>query len=268
MLAFFSDLFHKDALAPNTILSYKNALAYPLQLAFGIALLDKEFTLMSRAHFLARPKTSRVFPQWDINRVIPLLLSESYTYGRGIVENIISKTLFIIALASGNRVSEIAAYYRPGILFGPNDSSVVIPVRPGFLFKNQRLKRAPPNLELTALVEEGFSHPLCPVRAVRHALAVAPDTESTALFTSEAGRPLSKASIAMRLTLLIERANPGAVPRAHDVRKMAASLAWVRGVNPQEIIRRGFWSSYNTFLERYLVPVIPTQNQINALGTV
>ena len=43
------------------------------------------------------------------------------------------KTIFLVALASGNRVSELAVMTRISILFSPNNSSVTIPVKLGSL---------------------------------------------------------------------------------------------------------------------------------------
>ena len=45
--------------------------------------------------------------------------------------------LFFCVVASGNRVSELAYLYRGGVSFSAKFKAVVLPVVPGFLFKNQ-----------------------------------------------------------------------------------------------------------------------------------
>lgn len=267
ILQFLSYLFHDKLLAPNTVLAHRAALAFPLKLGFNINTEDKEFSLLAKSQFLARPPTQRVFPNWNLNEVLKLLMSNKYSYANAARDDLINKVIFLVALACGNRVSELAALYRPGMIFENNDDRVVIPVRPGFLFKNQRLRRAPPNISIEALREEGFSHPLCPVRGIRHILAVTGQEPCSALFTSSTGRALSKASIALRLTRIVDEAIPGCLPKAHDIRKQAGSVAWARGTPPQEIIRRGFWSSYDTFIARYLFPLATPQIPVIAMGS-
>lgn len=264
ILRFLRHLFHNKKLAPNTVISYRAALSFPLSLGFEIDIHDKEFSLLARSQFLARPPQKRHIPQWDINRVLQLLQTEEYEYGSGIRNNILNKGIFILALASGSRTSELSAWYREGILWTDNEAAI-IPVRPGFLFKNQRSKRAPPNMIIKPLREEELSHPLCPVRALRQVLALNTIEAPSAVFATATGRGLSRANIASRLCHVIEESCPGSFPRAHDVRKVAASIAWTRGVCPEEIIKRGFWSSYNTFIEHYLVPVNPLESRIVAL---
>ena len=113
---------------------------------------------------------------------------------------------------------------------------------------------------LSALQEDGISHALFPIQALRYTLnlpclGVVP----SAVFTSNSGASLSKANISLRLCRIIDEALPECLPKANDVRKMATSLAWTRSVSPKEMVNRTFWSSYNVFIERYWVN-IPNQS--------
>ena len=67
-----------------------------------------------------------------------------------------------MALVSGNRVSELSAMYRTGLIliFDP----VTIPVMPGFLYKYQRLGRNSLNIQIGQFL--GGPPELCPVRAL------------------------------------------------------------------------------------------------------
>ena len=70
-------------------------------------------------------------------------------------------------------------------------------------------------------------------------------------------------SIAKLLCELIDEADPGTLPKAHDVRKTTASLAGARGLQPSEIIQRTFWSSSNTFIDKYLICTTRRGNPLN-----
>ena len=40
---------------------------------------------------------------------------------------------------------------------------------------------------------------------------------------------------------VINEADPGSFPQAHDIRRVVTSLAWTRGLEPAEITKRTFW---------------------------
>ena len=52
----------------------------------------------------------------------------------------------LIALASGNRVSELSAMNRTGLEHVTIFEKFTIPIMPGFLYKNYRLGRTSPNI--------------------------------------------------------------------------------------------------------------------------
>ena len=265
-MEFLHFLFHTKRLAPNTILSYRRALAYPLSLAFNIHVETDTFALLARSQFLARPPVEWILPSWNINHVLDLLTSPRYNYGAASWRLTQNKALFLLALATGNRASELSALHRPGIVFCVNDEKVILPVSPGFLYKNQRSRRAPPNIEISALMDEnGLTHALCPVRALRHILQR--DSSSDAVFTNASVTRLGKAGIASRLCNIIREACPEAIPRANDLRKVGASIAWTRGIPSADIIRHGFWTSSSTFINCYLVPVPSPNVPVQAFGT-
>ena len=98
------------------------------------------------------------------------------------------KALFLTALATGNRVSEIAALSRVSIVVTPRRAQVTLPVRPGFLYKNQSFARTPSNIVLKALKNGAKHHRLCPVDALLRWLEVSQDWGSDSVFLN----PFSK----------------------------------------------------------------------------
>ena len=126
-------------------------------------------------------------------------------------------------------------------------------VRENFLYKNQRLNRCPPNIIIKALRGGEDIISLWPVKHILSYIRRTKDKrEGTALFCTQEQVQILKRPISLRICKTIEEACPGSIPRGHDVRKMAASLAWVRGVAPSEIMEAAFWKSSSTFITHYL----------------
>jgi len=137
-------------------------------------------------------------------------------------------------------------------------------VKAGFLFKNQRINRAPPDIVIRYLLTGNPE--LCPAKTLLKYIDRTPSDEGALFLHPTTERPLQRPSLALRLVRLIEKATPGTNPRAHDVRKHAVSLAWARGVQPSKIISSAFWTSSNIFISRYLKPPIGDTQPCVALG--
>ena len=99
-----------------------------------------------------------MIPHWSLEKVFDLLSSSRFKCSSISITNLLLKTLFLVASASGNRVSELANLSRTGILY--SQESVTIPVRKSFLFKNENIGRSPPPIHFPALDTDD---PLCPV---------------------------------------------------------------------------------------------------------
>ena len=264
VLEFLNHEFTSRKLSPKTIQVYKNALTVPLKVAFDIDTGDKEFQLLVRSFFIARPPVKRILPRWSLNTVLTHIQDSTDDSD----EFLLQKSLFLMALATGNRASEIAATVRTAVKFEANPVKVFIPVKPKFLFKNQRSGRAPPNISFPALKPDGSNHKLCPVQTLRSYMDRSKEwNRSQALFCSQNGSPLKSSDVSIRMCRLIEQACPGSIPKGHDVRKIGTSLAWCRGIEPKEIVERTFWASSNVFICRYLSEV-EDRVECVALGTV
>ena len=170
------------------------------------------------------------------------------------------KTLFLIALDTGNRVSEFAAMTRIAILFTLDRGTVTIPIRPGFLYKNQSLSYSPPNIIIRTLLNKDGSHyRLFLVNALHFWLKQSKEWGSDAVFLdSKSPRPLNSGRISSCLVRTINLAIPRSFAKAHDVPKISASLALGRGVPPQDIIRNMFWKSSTVLVKKYLIPLPST----------
>ena len=251
ILQFLDYAFSKWELSPRTVLSYRNAIKDPLTLGFNIAFEEKEFSLLSRSQFLVRPPKRKIIPQWNLESVLTLLNSSRFHTDSCSLEDLLTKCVFLTALASGNRASELAAISRSSIIFRQNPHSIMMAVKGGFLYKNQRINRSPPNITINSL--DPPHNDLCPVNTISKNLQATKDSSSDSLFLhSHTGNPLQRPSLSLLICRLIDTACPGSLPRAHDVRKKAASLAWVRGIPPEDITKAAFWVHSSTFISSYL----------------
>ena len=130
-------------------------------------------------------------------------------------------------------------------------------VLPGFLYKNQRLNRTPPNIEVLPLRSEPRA--ICPVGNLIEFLKSSPIERGALFVNSKSNAPLHPSSFSRLLSELINEADPGTFPQAHDFLRVVTSIAWTRGLEPGEIAKSTFWRSTNIFIERYLsarTPVI------------
>ena len=134
-----------------------------LHLAFNLDLNSEVFSLLARSQFLKNPPQRRKIPQWSIDNVLNKLNEKEFNLRTTSPENLLIKTLFLTALASANRVSELAAVTRQGLSLSFHKA--ILPTAPGFLFKNQSpTNPLAPVIEFPALNQD---HALCPVAALK-----------------------------------------------------------------------------------------------------
>ena len=244
-------------LATNTIFNYKAAVGNTLGTVFGLDTSAWEFKALKDALFIEKPPNPPRIPSWDINKVLDLLQKPKYNKNPPEAFCQLKKTLFLVAMATGNRVSELANVSRNGLGSLRPDQIVKLCVLPGFLYKNQRLNRTPPNIEVHPLLSEPLA--ICPVVNLIRFLKVSPLNRGALFVNTKSNASLHPSSIARLLCELINEADPGTFPQAHDVRRVVTSIAWTRGLDPGEIAKRTFWRSTSIFIERYLsarTPVI------------
>ena len=235
------------SLAVKTVLVHRNALRLPLEAAFDIDFSHDHFSLLTRAQFLRNPPKQKIVPSWSLEEALNNL--ERKTLNPVEPLTCLYKALFLLAAASANRVSELAAICRKDISFRNN--SVNLGFKPDFLFKNQSLEHVPSNLEIPALENSA----LCPISALRDYIAITSDTSVETLFVHpKTGNALNAGGISYWLVKAISWLLPNCKALAHDVRKLSTSFAWYRGVPASEIIKAGSWKTLLTFIKKYLMP--------------
>ena len=110
--------------------------------------------------------------------------------------------------------------------------------KPSFLAKNE-CPQARRDSFLTPRLRDDrvSSHPLCPVSNLTKYLIATSKTGSTKVFVDPV--PLLDTSIyRLRLYLyqFVRLRDPGAFPKAHDLRKLAASFAFFKSMTSEEVV--------------------------------
>ena len=254
LLQFASYMFHDRKLSIPTITTHLAAIADPLKFAFNISVNSRFLDLLKSSFFLQRPPAKKSAPSWSLRKVLLLLASDVYSENAS-QEQIFRKAVFLVALASGFRISELAALTRSKSLtrFAPDFSFVMLATNPKFLFKNERLQHRMKPSKVPALRSEEGTHALCPVAALHSYISAVPAEKSDRLWIWPTSRKsCSSTQIASVICSVIKEADPEAAPTAHDVRGYASSVAFARSLDPFLVQEAGQWASCATFINRYL----------------
>ena len=199
------------------------------------------------------------------------------------------KTVFLLALGSGKRRSEIHAWQNKNIRHQADWSKVSLYPSPSFLSKNQLAKEGPdsvapvviPALAPTQDRSLKSDRSLCPVRVLRYYLDRTSDLRQNkelvfVSFKKGFDKDISPATISswIKQTVILcyalsdQEAHTLHQVKAHDVRAFAASKAFHSGVSLEQILSTCHWKSHNTFTQFYLKDVAWADLELYHLGPV
>ena len=286
--AFLYELFDTHGLSPQTIKGYRSCLASVLSRTGKAAEVQAKIMSME----LQRPRLTPVLPQWDLSIVLEALSKSPYEPLReASFKHLTLKTVFLLAIASGGRRSELQALvFDPQyIQFKPRGAGVTLYFTPEFMRKNQRPNQVndPWYIPVVPTGKPEFGAPNCPVRALKYYhryMSEHPDLRKgrRRLFIpfkdNNAGKELrlSATSISRWICATIvdspasiqgNKNIPGKV-KAHEVRAVATSLQLFNRVDLQAVIKAGRWSSGGTFTSFYLRDLCPQADSIRETGSV
>ena len=211
-----------------------------------------------RSFELERPRTKTHFPKWDLALVVSTLSGELFEILQSCgFKELTSKTVFLTALATGRRRSEIHAFSSADVQF--SDESVSFCTFPAFPDKNPLPSVVSGPVSAPRLTGQDVNPLLCPVRALRIYLdRVKPRRRGRKrLFISHSDsydKEISCDSISRWVVQTIKLAYAvnqlDLVPvNAHEVRSLASSWAWSNRVPLEDINKADFWASGNSFLD-------------------
>ena len=137
---FFLGLFETRKLSPITIRGYRSMIAdtYRHHGLYEVG-KDKDLSDLMVNFDRSRPKTSVLFPCWNLARVLTWLNSQTFELlDSASVSDLTLKTCFLISLASACWISEVHALStEPDYLQFRDDGSVLLLTHPAFISKNR-----------------------------------------------------------------------------------------------------------------------------------
>ncbi|XP_068224886.1 uncharacterized protein [Palaemon carinicauda] len=210
-VTFFRTLF-ESGLAANTITTIKSALKKIFLIGFDIDLTDSLLVSIPRACARLRPSSRPSSISWFLNDVLKLA-SETVNDSCEYIP-LLRKTLFLVSLASGARISELAALSRdPGhIEFLPSGEVLLSPDKV-FSAKNEDPQNRWSSWKIIPLPQDPS---LCPVTTLKSFLSRTSYKTSGPLFIRERGGTITLKGIRQQILYFIKQANPESFPHVHD----------------------------------------------------
>ena len=287
---FLMYLFEDKKLQPSTIDGYRSAIADKLGSTRVNISKDDNLTRLLESFHRDRPRGRRGIPSWNLSLVLHQLTRAPFEPLREASrKHLTFKTVFLLALGSGKRRSEIHAWQHKNIRHQSDWSKVSLFPSPSFLSKNQLAKEGPesvapvviPALAPTLDKSLKSDRSLCPVRALRYYLDRTSDLRQHkelvfVSFKKGFDRDISPATISswIKQTVILcyelsdHQAHTLHQVKAHDVRAFAASKAFQSGVSLEQILAGCHWKSHNTFTQYYLKDVAWADSELYHLGPV
>ena len=263
--AFLHHLAFKRNLKVSTIKSYVSAIKFPLQLILKKDITDCPAYAKFMRGLVALFPVERPRPvAWNLDVVLAYLkglepLQEMQP------EIIFSKCLFLVAVATGRRVSELASLGWDDPFLRLSTSSASMIYTPNFLGKNE----TPISLHAPIMIqavsssasdaEERF---VCPVRALYHwreYVKKNPRRDPLQLFQLPSGTKASTREISKHLVQVIKKSHESLKEsdarrlniRAHDVRAVAASRVWSQRLAWSDLAGTFSWKNKSVFVSVY-----------------
>ena len=287
---FLLHLFQEKNLQPSTIDGYRSAIADKLGNTSINVGKDENLTRLLDSFHRDRPKGRRGVPAWNLSLVLHQLTKAPFEpLRKASLKHLTFKTVFLLALASGKRRSEIHAWLNKNIRHQADWSKVSLYPSPSFLAKNHLAKEGPecvapvviPALAPTLDKSLKEDRSLCPVRALRYYLDKTQNlrTGKELVFVSfKQGfdRDISPATISswikQTVVLCYDLSDQESLTlhqvKAHGVRAFAASKAFQGGISLDQILAACHWKSHNTFTQFYLKDVAWADKELFHLGPV
>jgi hypothetical protein len=227
-------------------------------------------------------------PDWNLSLVLDALRRAPFgPLGEAILKHLTLKTVFLLALASGRRRSELGvlSFLNQCALLSEHSTCIYTWRRDwAFLPIRSRTWSRNGSRSLDRIVgpEDSQERILCPVRALSwyrdRTKSSRRDNEhmfvcyATGWEHKEASPTTISRWITETIRLAYQLANKSSELntihhiRSHDVRALANSLAFSSGSSMEHILRAGFWKSETVFINFYLKDLTVIESGLRRLG--
>ena len=222
-----------------------------------------------RSFELQRPVQRYLTPKWDLSWVLVCLQKAPYEpLHKASKLHVTLKTAFPLALATTKKCSEIHVLTMDSnhLRFNQSDGSVSLIVQTGFLANNQLPCICPDPIVIPNLARickrEHSDRLLCSARALKFYLKMTEPYRQnrTRIFLPIKGKDISKSSVSRWISYTIKLAYrkltskdfPFLKIKAHEVRALSFSWAFLDKVPLNEILKAAVWNQSSTFAKFYL----------------
>ena len=242
---FLLHLFQEKKCQVSTIKGYRSTISNTLKFKSDNNIgSDHVISELIKSFELQRPVERSLAPKWDLSCVLSSLCSEPYEpLHKASRFHLTLKTVFLLALATARRVSEIHAFSMDSghLRFNQSDGSVSLRTQTGFLAKNQLPSVCLDDILVQNLARtikfNDFNRLLCPVRALKRYLKVTEPIRKNRkrLFLPLKGdHDITKGSISRWISYTIRLASVAQLDAPSDWRPGG------RGFNPRQARQHSF----------------------------
>ena len=273
-------LFEVKNLQHSTIDGYRSAIADKLGTSTVNISKDDNLTRLLDSFHRDRPKGWTGIPSWNLSLVLHQPTKAPFEpLKEASLKHLTFKTVFLLALGSGKRRSEIHAWQHKNIRHQSDWSKVSLFPSPSFLSKNQLAKEGPESVAPVVIpaLAPTLDKSLKSDRS-RYYLDRTSDLRQDkelvfVSFKKGFDKDISPATISswIKQTVILcyelsdHQAHTLHQVKAHDVRAFAATRAFQSGVSLEQIFH---WKSHNTFTQFYLKDVAWADSELCHLGPV
>ena len=285
---FLTFLFSVKKCQVSTIKGYRSTISNTLKYKTGYDFRSHPvLSELIKSFAIQRPVDRPLAPKWDLALVLLHMCKAPFEpLDKASLFYLSVKTVFLVTQATARRVSEVHAFSIDSdhLRFSNLDGSLILRTQLGFLAKNQLPSRAPDSIKITKLSNfcrenDNFNRMLCPVRAVKIYLNKTKSLRKhrKRLFIPTQGdQDLAKSTLSRWVKYAIKHAydsiskNPNRLfkPRAHELRAISASWAYMNFIPLEEVLKSAIWSSSSLFASYYLRDFREQTENLRAMGPI
>ena len=258
-IANFLGTLYKKNLSHSTIAGYRSAISSYLDPIDGFRVGDHPtLTRTVKGVFTLRPPARTLAPSWNLTKVLKKLRGPPFEPFLDVGLKWVSlKTAFLIALATAGRKSDISKLgcFEPHIRYEKNP--VGIRFVPRTLRKQDRVGHAFKDVFVSSFPEDRLLDPVRAIKLYLKRVQARRGNLKSLLVTYGAGEVKSptQQTIGHWVVDAIKEAYEGSTPghvKAHSTRSVSTTVALLKGVSLENILRAADWSTESTFANHYL----------------
>ena len=276
VLAFLQSLLNKGQ-AYRSIGVYRSAISKYHDLVDGYTVgQHPRVSKFMRGVFIKNPPSRTLLPAWDVNVILKFLKGHPFEpLNEASFQALTFKTVFLIALTSARRCSELQALSRSAPYTQFSSHGVRLRTMLGFLPKTANPSHLGEDIYLPV---NGKDAKLCVVRCLRHYIRVSNaqmkihKVKHDSLFVCYGHRnhckPVKIRTISGWLVKIIKAAYAAAGKslhahvKAHSTRAQASSWALFKGASIEEVMRAADWRCQSTFISHYALDLWKSDSAI------